>query len=363
MFMHSPTKDLRPDATEKQNKACGSGDLVCHFTEGLGESSFTGSSRQFNNIRKRTEKKTLEQQLNGKKNLNKLRLGKNANLESYINRPEKSDCSLKKTIQEEFAGLDDKNDGNSFGESLTSGVGGHLVKDGSISEIHDKRQGQIPELSHFSSECGLSQSHLRDEDTSPKIQKPIATLPIHQQFLHGKVSFLACSKYKVLKKLKFKGLSSHLFDVEVTVKSSYRGTRVPLISLESKLSSKEIVGHPVPIEIVKDGVTDTLFIKKTKNSLKNGDNVIRKSLPRRKRGHIDVTSLKRKYSKNQKPKLSPRKIRRLSSINVDHRQKSEERKPVVEKMAGPAIACVPLRVVFSRITEALSSTTRPTSAG
>ncbi|WOK91357.1 hypothetical protein Cni_G00048 [Canna indica] len=368
MFEHFPTSDLEPDAAEKQHNICSQGDLASYFNEGLGESSFAGSARKFNNIRKKTEKRNLEQHLKGKKNINNERFGKDANSGSSIDGADQSDCSLKDKIEEEriFGGLDCKIDGNCFGESLTSDAIGQLLKDDSVSEVHDIPQSQITDLPP--SEHGQSHSevvkdlsaHLREQDTSSKIHMPVSTMPTQQLFPHDKVSLSTFSNSKVLKQLKFTTLGSSLLDVELTVKSSYRGPHVPLISLTSRLNRKEVVGHPVHVEAVKDGLTDTLLTRKICQSLKNRGNFIAKSPYGRNRGGRNNVTTKRKYSRNRNSRLSPRKIRRLSSINVDTKEK-EVRKPVVEEIAGPVVACVPLRLVFSRIAEALSSSARLTS--
>ncbi|XP_038979190.1 uncharacterized protein LOC120109527 [Phoenix dactylifera] len=49
-----------------------------------------------------------------------------------------------------------------------------------------------------------------------------------------------------------------LFDVDLKVQASYQGEHVPLVSLMSRLNGKAIIGHPVQIEILKDGSTDPL---------------------------------------------------------------------------------------------------------
>ncbi|RWW02696.1 hypothetical protein GW17_00034203 [Ensete ventricosum] len=48
-------------------------------------------------------------------------------------------------------------------------------------------------------------------------------------------------------------MGSILFDVNLKVKASYQGEHVPLVSLMSRLNGKAIIGHPVQIEIVEDG--------------------------------------------------------------------------------------------------------------
>ncbi|THU48803.1 hypothetical protein C4D60_Mb06t02850 [Musa balbisiana] len=48
-------------------------------------------------------------------------------------------------------------------------------------------------------------------------------------------------------------MGSILFDVNLKVKASYQGEHVPLVSLMSRLNGKAIIGHPVQIEILEDG--------------------------------------------------------------------------------------------------------------
>ncbi|XP_074566093.1 uncharacterized protein At1g51745-like isoform X3 [Curcuma longa] len=52
-----------------------------------------------------------------------------------------------------------------------------------------------------------------------------------------------------------RGIGSILFDVDLRVKASYQGERVPLVSLMSRLNAKAIVGHPIQIEILEDDCT------------------------------------------------------------------------------------------------------------
>ncbi|WOK99052.1 hypothetical protein Cni_G07764 [Canna indica] len=52
---------------------------------------------------------------------------------------------------------------------------------------------------------------------------------------------------------------SNLFDVNLKVKASYQGEHVPFVSLMSRLNGKAIIGHPVQIEILEDGSTDQYF--------------------------------------------------------------------------------------------------------
>lgn len=357
-----PCKVLQCDAAESQHSMPSQGNLVSHYTEGLGESSFTGNAYQVNNIKKKTQKETLRQYLNGKKNLNGLRFNKNTNSKGCINRADQSSNSLKDKVQESSVDLDCTIES----QSLTFDPCGQSAKNDSISDVEGIAQDQIsgPPLSrnHSHSQSDVANNgstHSRDQDRFSKIFLHVSTLP-RRLFPDDKLSLTDHARYKVFQQLKYTGLDSHLFDVEVTVESHYNGPHVPLISLTSKLNIKEIVGHQVPIEVVKDGFTDTFLTKKIVCSLKNKSNAFVNSEHRRKHNHANVTSLKMKYSESKKSRMSSRKIRRLSSISVD-RKREEERKMVVKKLAESTIACVPLRLVFSRITEALSCSSLLTS--
>ncbi|XP_062213207.1 uncharacterized protein At1g51745-like [Phragmites australis] len=158
-----------------------------------------------------------------------------------------------------------------------------------------------------------------------------------------------------------------LYDVELTVQRSYKGHPVPLVSLMSKWTCKPIVGYPVTVEVLKDsrpaasrdehrpamGSLNSLLKsraaepRQARSSHKSRSN----SSGRKKVSEHDLDKSWRPHTK--KPASSPRKMRRLSSFASSWRE-SASMKTVVAKTGGPTVACVPLRLVFSRINEALS---------
>lgn len=159
-----------------------------------------------------------------------------------------------------------------------------------------------------------------------------------------------------------------LYDIELTVQRSYKGHPVPLVSLMSKWTGKPIVGYPVSVEVLEDshptasrdehrpvmGSLDSLL----KSGVAEPRQARSSHAPRskskssgRKKAEHDLDKSWRPHTK--KPASSPRKMRRLSSF-AGSRREGVDQKPVVAKTGGPAIACVPLRLVFSRINEALS---------
>lgn len=172
---------------------------------------------------------------------------------------------------------------------------------------------------------------------------------------------------------------SSLYDVNVEVKTSYRPQHVPYISLMSKLNGKPIIGHPLTVEVLDAGFCDNLLVSGSEcysssydldedrgenSSALQGADIVHESKPSSV-GRISTKHrmVKRHSSSTKSPKtrkngLLSKKIRKLSSLTGSHQQ-NREKKPVVEKLKGPAVACVPLKIVFSRINEALNNSIRP----
>ncbi|KAG5021333.1 hypothetical protein JHK85_017675 [Glycine max] len=152
-----------------------------------------------------------------------------------------------------------------------------------------------------------------------------------------------------------------LYDVKLEVKSSYRPQHVPLVSLVSKLNGKAFIGHPLAVEVLVEGHCDKM-LSDIGCDLEVGD-VYCAAKPNSVTRRIHSKNLTRfspsKSSKMKKTGLLNKKIRKLSSL-TGHKQLEEERKPVVDKLKGPVIACIPLKVVFSRINEAVSGQARST---
>ncbi|XP_010690078.2 uncharacterized protein At1g51745 [Beta vulgaris subsp. vulgaris] len=166
-----------------------------------------------------------------------------------------------------------------------------------------------------------------------------------------------------------------LYEVEVTVEATRSQVQhVPYISLMSKLSGKPITGHPVAVEALEDGFCDLqacdypasgscelddedtemdfVIEPKTKHIK------LQSHFPRR-RGKGKKGKGKGKSSKSKKRHgSSSKKTRKLSSLTGPHKLNPEKRKPMVQTSKGPTLACVPLKIVFSRINEALNGSTR-----
>ncbi|KAJ4746378.1 Tudor/PWWP/MBT superfamily protein [Rhynchospora pubera] len=157
-----------------------------------------------------------------------------------------------------------------------------------------------------------------------------------------------------------------LIDVDLQVQASYQGERVPLVSLMSRLNGKAIVGHPVQIEIVEDGST-SVYLPNVDSGpddssglppvWRTGRRTVMQRVPR---SMID-------HPIRKKPVTS--KSHKKSSKKVSARQKSKS-KPRTKTISslggsgmlggfiksdggGPLVTCVPVKIVFSRILEAV----------
>ncbi|KAL3824426.1 hypothetical protein ACJIZ3_020455 [Penstemon smallii] len=141
--------------------------------------------------------------------------------------------------------------------------------------------------------------------------------------------------------------SSGLYDVPVEMQRTSQPQKVPCISLMSKFNGRPIIGHPLAVEVLDNGSCDDLLsVSECYNSSSELDHLVYVRKPTSKNGPL-----------TKSPKLS-KKTRKLSSLTGLNRQSQEEKKPIVEKLKGPSVDCVPIKVVFSRINAALNNSNR-----
>ncbi|VAH36323.1 unnamed protein product [Triticum turgidum subsp. durum] len=196
-----------------------------------------------------------------------------------------------------------------------------------------------------------------------------------------------------------------LFNVDLKVQANYQGEHVPLVSLMSRLDGKAIVGHPIQVGILEEGSMDRLILGSDlvlENSTAaapawpTGRRTAMPRVPRlnSSRATLDgnatdeqgvkhakksTTSVRRPFSQKSQKKPSgfkkasspSQKTRPLSSISIGktpHREggqaKAHRRSDVLGGLlksdeAIPLVTCVPAKVVFSRIMEAVG---RPSHA-
>ncbi|XP_038897414.1 uncharacterized protein At1g51745 isoform X3 [Benincasa hispida] len=62
-----------------------------------------------------------------------------------------------------------------------------------------------------------------------------------------------------------------LIDVDVKVHASYQKEPVPIVSLMSKLNGQAIIGHPIQIETLEDGFSETILSDSLGNALSEND--------------------------------------------------------------------------------------------
>ncbi|XP_004236393.1 uncharacterized protein At1g51745-like [Solanum lycopersicum] len=231
---------------------------------------------------------------------------------------------------------------------------------------------QVDELRGWSRNVSLREAQMKG---------PTADLLTPQRLLPYRQSrFTVNPKYESSDfSLRHHTADSSLYDVNLEVKASYRPQHVPYISLMSKLNGQPIIGHPLTVEVLDDGFCDNLLLSGSEHysssydldedhgensSVLHSANIVYESKPSSagristKHRMLKPRSSPAKSPKTRKNGLLSKKIRKLSSLTGSHQQ-NREKKPVVEKLKGPAVACVPLKIVFSRISEALNNSIRP----
>ncbi|XP_022889575.1 uncharacterized protein At1g51745-like isoform X2 [Olea europaea var. sylvestris] len=293
--------------------------------EELNESASTSSgTADIYNISQRMDQGTSEWQLKGKRNARSRKVDVNDG---------SSTCVVGRNV-----------DFNCVSGSLPSDVCGYRLKSRPIAEIQvDEFPGWSRNIPH----------------TAPDLPVPQRVLP----YRHSR--FTVNPKYDSSDfSLRHHNVGSVLYDVTLEVNASYRPQHVPYISLMSKLNGRPIIGHPLATEVLDDGFCDNLISGSecySSSSELDGDGdqgTIRSSSGGRMSKHSRNSP---KMQKTRKNGFLSKKIRMLSSLTGSQKRSEVEKKLVVEKLRGPAVACVPLNVVFSRINAALGPAPRLTS--
>ncbi|RID56806.1 hypothetical protein BRARA_F00230 [Brassica rapa] len=138
-----------------------------------------------------------------------------------------------------------------------------------------------------------------------------------------------------------------LFEVKIEVRASCNKPRVPLVSRMSKLNGKAIVGHPVSVEALEESYYNGMVMSQAV--------VKAKSLSKKKSNKKKTNGPFGKSSKSKKKSSSLSvKTRRLSTLT------ERSKKQTIEKLKETVVACIPLKVVFSRINQVLKGSARQT---
>ncbi|KAG2328323.1 hypothetical protein Bca52824_011051 [Brassica carinata] len=140
-----------------------------------------------------------------------------------------------------------------------------------------------------------------------------------------------------------------LFEVKIEVKASSNKPRVPLVSRMSELNGKAIVGHPISVEALEEdyfnGMVMSQPVVKAKSSSK------KKSKKKKSQGAFG------KSKKKSSPlSIKTRRLSTLTSQKLTGRSKMQ----TTGKVKETVVACIPLKVVFSRINQVLKGSARQT---
>ncbi|KAI3884312.1 hypothetical protein MKX03_017152 [Papaver bracteatum] len=178
---------------------------------------------------------------------------------------------------------------------------------------------------------------------------------------------------------------SKLVDVDLMVQAtSYQGEHVPLVSLMSRLNGKAIIGHPVQIEIIGDDSAELILSRNNdfyeEATEKDGSAALtpvwrtaRRTVMHRIPHPHPSKALEKKYPEKllEKVNLSSQRTGMLSSIATQQKlnrlsnQKGMNRLTKAHDDGLTTITCIPVKLAFSRLTEAVgrppSRTANPTN--
>ncbi|XP_030491495.2 uncharacterized protein At1g51745 isoform X1 [Cannabis sativa] len=349
-------------ALKRQSSQSSQVEAVSLRNEGINETVSTSSEAVHTDMEQRIEKGTSKWQLKGKRNSRQTNKNRKEESKKHVDMDDESNVYSAGTEQPDGfpQGLDKKIDCNGVSGSSGSNTCGLQAKSKPVAE--DEGDG-----AHV---WGKNLSEMKLNARGPTAEmKDLqdGSLPPQRLLPYRQSRFTVHSRYRMSDVSTKNGPSdSSLYDVKVEVKANYRPPHVPLVSLMSKLNGKAIVGHPLAVEALEDGHCDTLLSRVERNPVEGGGRVgydkrtsVRGRIPTKHHMVLQRRSKSSKSTKTKKSGLLPKKIRKLSSLTGN--KKSEERKAVVLKPKGPVIACIPLKLVFSRINEAVNGSARQTN--
>ncbi|KAE8700681.1 putative 60S ribosomal protein L28 [Hibiscus syriacus] len=306
-------------------------------------------------ISQRIEKGTAEWQLKGKRKSRQISRNKKRDSRKYLDADDEPNSYLA-GIECLVKGSDQK--------VGCDGVGGSVAP--YYCTLQPKLKSGVEEQLDGLQEKPVSQEPLVGGPTAESKTLADDSLTPQRSLPYRQSRFMVHSRYQMTDfpgKTCSADLSS--YDVKIEVKANYRPQHVPLVSLVSKLDGKAIIGHPLTVvEVSSDDYhgnpTREASIKGKKKS------EVGHLAKRRSKGgpvsrkHMKLQShfLPCKPAKSKKSGLLSKKTRKLSSLTAQ-KIGAGDRKMVAEKPNDPVIACVPLKLVFSRINEAVNGSVRP----
>lgn len=326
--------------------------------EGINESGSTCSAAVHADIGQRIEKGTSEWQLKGKRNSRQINKDRKQDSRKYVDINDESNACL--------AGIEHL-DGFSQGSDRKvdcNGTGGYLSSYNCTLQANSKpvSEDQADGLHDLSRHLPPRECNMRGSTPEVKLL-PDASLTPQRLLPYRQSRFTINSRYQSSDfSIRNYCSDASLYDVKLEVKANYKPQHVPLVSLMSKLNGKAIVGHPLTVEVLDESDCDIL-LSRMEYELEGGEMVYgnpNSASGRTPTKHSVLQPLHspRKSSKTKKSGLLHKKIRKLSSLTG--KKQSEERKQVVEKPKAPLIACIPLKLVFNRINEAMNGPAQQT---
>ncbi|XP_044496958.1 uncharacterized protein At1g51745-like [Mangifera indica] len=322
----------------RQSSQCSQGETVSLKNEGLNESGSTSSAAaHVNNISQRMEKGTSKWQLKGKRNSRQM-------------------IKNRRHYSRRYVVTDDEPNAYAAGTEQLDGFPQGSDQKVDCDGIHGSKSKNETEDHHWGNSVLQREPQMRTTEVkllSDGSINPRKSLPFRQTryMVHSRFQM---SDYPVRNFC----VESSLYDIELEVKASYKPQHVPLVSLMSKLNGKAIVGHPLTVKALPDGYCDDIECDATHVSLLESAAETSYAVKQNSEaGRISTKNrkLSSRFSPNRRKNgILSKKTRKLSSLTVQ-----AERKPVVEKPKGPVIACIPLKLVFSRIKEAVNGSARP----
>ncbi|XP_062087640.1 uncharacterized protein At1g51745-like isoform X2 [Humulus lupulus] len=350
-------------ALRRQSSQISQAEAVSLRNEGINETGCTSSEAVHTDMEQRMEKGTSKWQLKGKRNSRQTSKNRKEESRKHVDMDDESNVYSAGTEQLDGLpqGFDKKIDCN--GVSGSSGLYNCALQAKSKPVAEDQGDGPHGWGKH------LSERKPSTKEPTPEMKvSQDGLLPPQRLLPYRQSRFTVHSRYRMSDFSTRNGPSdSSLHDVKVEVKANYRPPHVPLVSLMSKLNGKAIVGHPLAVEALEDGHCDTLLSRVERIPVEGGGRMsygkrtsVRGRIPTKHHMILQRRS-PNKSTKTKKSGLLTKKIRKLSSLTGN--KKSEERKAVVLKPKGPVIACIPLKLVFSRINEAVNGSARQTHRG
>ncbi|GLU22361.1 hypothetical protein SLE2022_384420 [Rubroshorea leprosula] len=298
------------------------------------------------NISQRIERDTSKWQLKGKRNSRQISKNRKPDSRKYVDMDDEPNAYLAclEHLNGFPQGSDQKVDSNGVGEPISTNI---CTSQARLKPLMEGQIDGFPEWKSVSRAAELKllpDGSMASQRSLPYRMSRNAVHPRYQT-----ADFPARN---------YSGDSS-LYDVKVEANPRYRPQDVPLVSLVSKLNGKAIVGHPLTVEVLNDGgysnecnVTEVGHV-----TMRNSD--VGRVTKKRMKLQSRLSSGKSRKSRKSGV-LSNKKIRKLSSLSVQKQLGESNRKLMMNKPKAPVIACVPLKLVFSRINEAVNGSARHT---